>query len=260
MINGVSVDSVSELATFAAVAGSWSAKFPVTNLGVLERTTQLGRFTGASGGFTAVWPTSSLVQIVALCAHNIAAGSLRVRLFSDAGMTTTVADSGTVAVWPAGGLVENYLPTRPVIFTSPVTARAARVDLTGLSGTTEIGAVEIAQFWDWQGISPGAEKGLQSGAGDLELAGGAVDRLEEFGARIYNGQLNLLAMAIAGTRGLDLQKLKTQAKPFVFVDNYESPATWARSCYLVRHQELLASVGALYRHDAYQFRLKEHVW
>jgi hypothetical protein len=43
------------------------------------------------------------------------------------------------------------------------------------------------------------------------------------------------------------------------VEDYNDQGSWPRTCFLARNTELPPLVGALYRHDKFQFRFKEHL-
>lgn len=262
MTTGFSVDSYSAAAAWAGVTGAYSADYPAANLGNLEEPTKVARVTPAGGvaAFTAVMAAAGAVRIVALVHHDIAAGAtLRVRLFTDAGMTVLAHDSGTVAFWPTGSAPdEDFLSVRPYILGAEVTAAAARVDIGGLASPIDIGCCELARFWDFGGISDGIDIGFDPRTPALQLAGGASDGVDQWMPQILNGQVDYMALAIAASEGIDFHKLKGTAYPFVVVDDYANAATWATNCFFARNVDIPALVGAMYRHDTFQFRLVEH--
>lgn len=254
----VSTDSVAAEAVFAAVTGTWSASYPVANLGDLFLTTKVARVTPAAGAaaFTAVLAADTDVQFVAIVDHTMPAGATaRIRLYSDAGMTSAVFDSTATAIPTPLARQEQ---TFPVVLDAAVTVRAVRVDLAGLSGDLDIGALEIAAAWEWPWITAGAGVGVTSATDDIALVGGGSVGRQTRKLRTHEGQVSFLELGISTTTGIDAQKLKGLARPFVFVEDYDTPASWPRSCYLARNTALPAFASALYGHDHFQFRLRKH--
>jgi hypothetical protein len=176
---GVSATSYSKISTFAAISGSWSSDYPVTNLRDLVRSAQPARVTPASGAaaFSVVMPSSQTVQLAALVHHTLPAGAtVRLRLYSDAAMTGLVLDSGLYGAWPQGSAPSaGYMATRPFLTDAPAMCRAARVDLAGLTGATDIGAFELAKWWEWPGVSPGANIGFSPTQSRIDYIGGASE-------------------------------------------------------------------------------------
>lgn len=261
---GVSMDSYSAAATWTSVSGTWSTDYPVTNLGDLRRPTKVGRVVPAGGGLigiSAVLPAAVPIRMIAIVNHNCSAfASLLVRIWSDAGTTTLTYDNGGQTFYPAGPGPDNtYAKVRPLILPAEVQGRHIEIQIGGLTGTTDIGAVEIARFWEWSGVSPGADVGFRPLQSRIDYLGGGSEGVDEPPSRTYDGEMSYLALAIAASQGLDFQKLKGKAEPFVFTEDYSDAASWARTTFLATNAELPASVGAVYRHDRYQFRLKEHM-
>lgn len=262
MISGVSVESVSRTATWTSLTGTWNADYPVSNLGDLKRPSKVARVAPASGGasLNVHFDDAYVMRMVSLVHHTLDVGaSMRIRLYGDPLQTQLRADSGVLPVWPDGLEPEaGLLAVRPYLFPTTSVAKSARIDFSDMAAAADIGAIEIARFWDWRGISPGAELGIDVRTPATALAGGATRADAQWSPRTYNGELTYLEMKEAATRGIDFQKIKGQAYPFVFVEDYEEPATWATGCFLARNAELPPMVGAMYRHDTFQFRLTEH--
>ncbi len=257
MISGVSGESYARAATFAGITGTWDSDYPVENMADLVRITKVARVTPAAGAaaFSVVLPASTSISFSALVNHTAPeAATMRVRAYSDAGMTAGIYDSAAVSMGP---VVSGYPSVRPLVYDA-VTARAVRVDLADLDGDTEIGGFEISKFWRWSGISPGADVSLLAGSGDVDLAGGGSMGDEAWQPRTYDGQIDFLALALAQTTGFDFQKITARGRPFVFVEDYSDPDSWPRGCFLARNGDLPALVGAVYRHDRFQFRFREH--
>lgn len=256
---GVSMTSHSETATFASVTGTFASDYPVGNLADLVEIGEVARVTpsGSAAAFTAVLAASQSVQFVALVGHNLPAGaSVRVRTYSDAGLSSLVADSGATTIPdPVDGLAQTF----PFLMDAAASVRSVRVDLAGLSGDVDMGGLEIASWFAFPYISTGAEAGLEEGPDDLELIGGGAAGAESELVRTYDGEIAYLSMSTATTTGLDFQKLKGLTRPFVFVEDYDDPDTWARGCFLAVNADLPPMVAQLYDADTFQFRLREHV-
>lgn len=260
MTAGVSLNSRSATATFAATSGTWDANYPVANLGDLLRISKVGRVVpvGNAFSFTFVLPAAVAMQFIGLVRHTIPGGaSMQIRLYSDAGLSALVANSGSISVWGTGAPASGYPSVRPYVFSAPVVARGGRIDVTSVASSVDIGGVEIGDWWAWA-LGPGKEFGFDPQSTPVRLFGGAEEVIDAWAPRILNGQIDRLALAEAGTTGIDFQKVSGKGRPFVFVQEYDDPATWARTAMLATNRELPPSVGALYRHDTFQFRLGEH--
>lgn len=246
MTAGVSIESWSSTAAFSG--SGFDANYPVTNLSDVVRSSNIARVSGgATTAITAALGAAHPVSCVGLIHHNLQVGDT-VRVQAGA------YDSGTVAVWPAGAPA-GYRCHRPFVFPE-VSASSVTVTITA-AGDLELGAIEIARFWEWPGISPGAQVGLTAVAADLDYVGGGAGLIGAERVRTYSGQIDKIQMTLAATRGLDLQGFKGKSQPLLFVEDLADPASWARRCFLARQNELPAAVGAVYRHDAYQIRLVE---
>lgn len=261
---GVSLDSYSKAATWTSISGAWASGYPVTNLGDLRRPSKVARVTPASGSAAvkAVLAETSKVQCIAVVQHNAPAGAtVRARLYADAGLTVLVHDTGVSALWPADFDTSKIArPSRILVTPVPVNCAAVRIDLAGLTGATDIGAIEIAKWWEWPGISPGAEFGLREPPASIGLLGGGEEAVAvDSHPRVYDGELGALAMADAATKGIDFQKIKGLAQPFVFTEDLRDVTSWPYTTFLATNAELPELVGRMYRRDTFQFRFREHV-
>jgi len=266
MTAGVSMWSRGSVATFASVVGTWSADYPATHLADLINISRVSRFTPASGAaaFTFVLPELVPIQFVGLARHTMPAGvTMRVRLFKTnnpdpvTNAANIVHDSGVIGVWPSGGPVANYPSVRPYKLTAAIGTWSGRIDFASLPGAAEIGGVDLGEWWTLN-ISPGKEMGFDPRAPVIRYSAGGSEALDVWAPRILRGQVDYMHMKEAGTTGLDFQKSAGQSRPFIYTQDYEDPTTWPRSCMLMTNSELPPSVGALYRHDAFQVRFREH--
>lgn len=267
MKTGAIFPAYGDAVAWTAVTGGWGADYPLANVADLVNISNPAR-ASAPGARTigGVLSASRTIQAVALIGHNIPAGvAMRVYAFSGTGndptadAATLVADSGAIFVWPSGGPVEGYRSIRPLIFTSPVTARSVRIIINDPGSALEIGGIEIGALWEWPGISYGRDLGASDNDIDIELVGGATAVRGSGRARVVSGKIDLLSMATTSTTGLDFQKGLDIRKPFVWAEDYDDPTTWPRKCLFVRNQQLPPIVGRLYRHDSFPIRLKEHM-
>lgn len=261
MTPGVSIQGVTALAAWTLATGAADANYPVSNLADIVNVANVARVTPAAGIVSLKFNLTSAatIQFLAMVRHNAAAGSARFRLWSGPNQTgTNVVDSGSVSIWAGGAIVQGYSPCRPYVAPAAVSAQSGQIDFASLTGVLEMGALEISQWWPWPGVSEGADIGFSTRQADVVLAGGAAEAGDVFTPRIYNGQVDYLDLPTAQTTALDFQKMKSLRRPLVFVQDYDDPTTWGRGCFLARNSELPAMVGALYRHDRFQFRLSEH--
>ena len=268
MIPGVIFPSYADDVVYTAVTGAWGAGFPLQNVADLIRPSMIARASAAGARVIAgVMPSARVIGALALVGHNAPSGTtMRVRLFSGTGYDPTanagtmIYDSGSVQVWPAGGPVVGYRSIRPVLLDQDLTCRSFRIDLGAHATAWEIGAVEVGGFWEWPGISYGRELGVDTPSDRVRYAGGALGTGSDArGPRTINGSIAYLKDDISTSIGLDYQAWLDRQRPFVWAEDFESPATWPRKCLFARNQEVPSLVGALYRHDRFQFRLIEHL-
>lgn len=257
MRSGVGSPSYASDAAFAAITGTFDADYPVDNLADTWAPSKVGRVTpsGAAAAFSAVLAADQTVRFAALVAHDLPSGAtVRMRFYSDAALSVLVEDVAAAAIPdPVGGYVQTY----PVLMSAAATVRGVRVDLAGLSGDAEIGALEIAGWWEWDNITAGANFGLKSGGDAIALVGGASAGGTGSLSRTYDGQVSYQDWTASDT-GLDFQKAQGLARPFVFVEDYSDPTSWPRSCFLARNTDLPPMVAQFYDRDHFQFRLMEH--
>jgi hypothetical protein len=267
MTAGVIYPTVGRLVSWSPIIGVFGADHPVSNLSDLDRITKVAIANEGGGhAIAGQLPAAATIDCMAIIGHNLAVGSVfRLYAFSGTGNDpvadagTIVYDSGETLVWPTGGPIADYRSIRPVMFPAAVSARSFYLILSP-SGLTplQVGGIEFGQIWSLP-ISFDRQIGMSDDGSDIGLAGGAsVTGLASEG-RTVNARVDLMAMAITGTKGLDFQKGLDIDRPFVFAENFEDPTTWPRQCMFVRNQSLPAMVGRLYRHDAFPVRLVEHM-
>jgi hypothetical protein len=256
---GVTTFSHAADAAFAAVTGSADASYPVANLGDLVLPSKVARVTPSGGviAVTAVLPAAQAIQAVVLGRHTLPAGAtVRLRLYSDAAMTTGVAggDSGVSAI-PAP--VAGYRQCRPFVMAAAQSVRAVRVDIASAgSSPVDLGWLEIAGWWNWGRLTPTADIGQAAQAPSTPLLGGGERGRRSAWATTYAGQVAFIEDGL--TAGLDFQKNRNLGRPFVFVEDADDPATWPRTAFLAVNKDLAPLTAQLYRRDTFQIRVREH--
>lgn len=241
----------------------WHANYPLQNVSDVIRTSKIARRTSnAYTTLSAEFPEPRSVQAIALIGHNLVPSSQVSLSFYDGPMATPGEYvGGTGFLSPTGGQPNQtaYRRIMPIILPAPVTARSFYMTFDNIADPMELEAIEVGQFWEWPGISYGREIGVSVESEEISLVGGAAFHPETAAPRTVSGQIDLLAMAKTSTTGLDFQKAMDLQRPFVWAEDFDDPATWARRCLFARNVDLPAMVGALYRHDRFPIRMIEHM-
>lgn len=229
----MSFPTYTQLATWAMISGTAHADYPVTNLGDLRkpRTPLITTAPGAIA-FSGVLPADQSVQLVALCHHNAEVGeTYRIQLYSDAGMTTGVADSGTLVfpVHPEG----LYPQVTPYVLPAALTVRAVRVDLSAQAAAWQVGAVELGGFWDLT-HHDARSMGVQTKDGVTSVGRGVDHATRRFSPRLATIGNSLIDTATEGATFSDFVTEKGSDLPFVYVRDADDSATFTRECFLGR--------------------------
>ncbi|AKU43444.1 hypothetical protein CPT_Sansa40 [Caulobacter phage Sansa] len=239
---------------------STAASYPAANMASLKSPTKVAR-AAAAGSFQArvnlIGPRP--VQFMAAVNHNLIDGTIRFQGWAGASVAGAPDyDSGILPVWPSAGPVETYPAIRPLVLDAPVSLQTVIITLTPSSATVvEVGAVEVAAWWEWIGISS-RDAGVNPRQEDINLVGGAVSTADAWSPRVLNGRLDFMKVGPRTEQVHDFQIASDLNVPFVFCLDADDPASWTRTSYVARNQELPPLVGALYRHDAFNFRFVEH--
>lgn len=263
MTPGVSTLSIASQGTWALFTGTGDANYPVANLTDLVRPSNVCRITPAAGAINIriTFPSSLSMQFLALVNHTLPAGAtVRIRPTTGTnGSGTVLFDSGAIAVWASGAPLSGFKPTFPYLGPSLVSARSVQLDFASAgSSPVEFGAIEVGQWMPWN-IGEGIEVGFETRAADVTLVGGGAEAGDMPMARIANGQIDKLSLSTLYPQFLDFQKAQGKNKPFVYVEDLDDATTFARRCFLARNTDLPPLVGALYRSDRFQFRLREQM-
>lgn len=160
----------------------WSSNLPLANLKdkVVSKTARSVNALAASTYFTVDLGTARDVKVLSAIAHNIsAAGTIRVRGYSDAGLTNVVLDTGTLNTWPTGFTAEDvaaYPKNWTLVLPIEKTARYWKWEITDTANPA--GYVELGRAWmgpAWSptvGIVYGADIGYESRTTVTESLGG----------------------------------------------------------------------------------------
>lgn len=201
--------------------GSWTAGAPLANL--LNRLLKkIARSTNALAASTlaqADLGAAKTVRIIAVCAHNIsAAGTIRVRGYSDAGYTTMVtgADTGTVNAWPAGFTatdVANSPKNWTFCLPASVSARYWKLEIVDTGNAA--GYIELGRWWlgaatfsPVVGVSYGMGLGYESRDIIDESIGGVVWGEQRTPRRALTASFDTLS-AVEKRQAFTLQRVLT---------------------------------------------------
>lgn len=251
--------SVAESGAFADVTGSFDADYPIDNLADPVEITKVSRVTPAGGAvaFTCVLSADQTVSGLALVAHTLPAGAtVRARFYSDS-LSTLVEDvSATAIPTPVTGYAQTY----PVIMVGGSdTIRSVRIDIASAgSDPIDLGCLQVGEFWEWPWITAGMDAGFNMPADDIELEGGGAFGAQGVKKRTRSGEVSWMALATSSSDGIDFQARTALSLPFVFVEDYATPANWPRDCFLAVNSEVPAIVAAMFDRDTFQFRFSEH--
>lgn len=263
MRTGVGFPSHAQDVAWSAPSG-WAAAFPVANLGSMLKPTKVARTTGSgTREIRGILPEARPTQFIALVNHDLPKGAtLTVELYSnatpDGSATGRLYASGAIEVWPGvSAPVSGYPSIRPIVLPQVYAARSMRLTFS-TSGPMSIGAVEMAGWWEWIGISPGKEIAMESREPDRPLIGGVSSVVPGVLTRQINGQIDYLKVGGKTDAVLDFQRTMDLDRPFVFVTDQDAPESWPRTTLLAVNAQVPPLTGALYKHDRFTFRFAEH--
>lgn len=246
MRSGVSFPAYSPVFTLAS--GTANADYPVANLADLVNIRAVFKATGAVVVTFDLGSTVS-VGIVALVHHNAAGATWRVQLYSDAGMTAQVADSGTVTL-----NTPNHFPAVTPYCPTPVSARAGKITLA--SGSWSVGGVAVAGFWSFTDVQNNREIGV-TGNDQVQPLLGADHTTKVFSPRTLSASRGVGDVADQDT-AMDFIAEK-KGNPFVWVWDADDATTWARECWLAKQVDPAPFVKLAHPSGQVSFKLVEHL-
>lgn len=264
MITGIGYPSFSKGLVWSAPMAH--ADYPGSNLADLERPSKPTRFVGSmpEGVYmNAVFPQSLPIGFIAIVAHNAPPGAtFNIWLGNDTDPYPTGPDvvfAGSYAFWPNGSAaIEGYPSIRPVVLPAPVMARSIWISCYGVTAPFDIGAIDVAYWWGWDGISPGKDLAVDARGAETPLVGGVSSVADWRTLRQVSGQVDYMKVGGKTNTVLDFQREMDLDRAFVFVQDYETPATWPRTTLLAKNLQVPPLTGALYKHDRFVFRFGEH--
>jgi hypothetical protein len=151
--------------------GSWQAGLPLANLKerLISRVARSSNALSASTQWVEDLGSPCVVRVVSLLGHNIGlAGTVRVRGYSDAGLTVLVYDTGIQFAWPQTFTTADVL-VQPNNWIFPLAvAQTARywkwevVDTGNVAGYVQLGRCWLGPVWQpITGIVYGSELGYE---------------------------------------------------------------------------------------------------
>lgn len=264
MRSGVSFPSFAAEATWSVSTGTWSSAFPVTNLSTLRDIRSVARAAGTGAiGAKFTLPAARAIQFVALVHHNLPpACTVRVQLYAGAAQDGTLLyDSTAVLVWPAGS-APGIFPgvVRPFLLDAPVAARSGIVTIGGEGGaTTEIGAIEISGFWEWNDVAVPREVGLNNRDVVVTKPLGYEDAMMQWSPRTVSGSREMVLQTENETTTLDFFRENKTFKPFVWLWDFADPSTWANQAMLVVNSSLPSTNAYSFPAGRISFTFQEHI-
>lgn len=221
---------------FALSGGAWNAAYPLSNLIANLSQPQLKRVArtidaaATSSIIRGSAGSDQLVGAIMAAGNNMTANALvRIRLFSDAGWSAQVYDSGFIprpGVWWVG----NNYTCRSYEFSANDAANPA--------GYIELGYLEVAtQVQPKYTYQYGADFGFRGRTQKAEALGGAIyfDRRPK--PRTFSG-----TFTATKDEGLSLflkmQEVYDIDLPFIWLPDPSEPAKWRQTAFLARFVEL----------------------
>lgn len=260
MKSGVCFPSYARNAAFVTGQGS-VADYPTTNLSDLDNIRRV--FVSASAGFVGigfVLPAAVPIDFLALIHHTAPAGATFYLQLSS-GTDPNLADvyvSGEQLFWPSGVVNTNYPAVRPMLLPQAYVARSGALLIYDAPGI-EIGAVEIGQFWEWPEINRSREVGFSSRSISERMSRGSSHVMKQWAPRTIAGTREVVDQSQLDTKVLDFEGDMGLSRAFVWCEDIEDPATWARQCALVTNQSLGGSVVTDHEVGQHSFSLVEHL-
>jgi hypothetical protein len=263
MRTGVGFPSYGSLGLpWTAVTGAWSAGYPLSNVADLINLRRPGVASAAGArSISFILPASGLIGMVALIHHTLVAGdTVRVRLYSNnnpvaSNTANLVSDSTTIV--PA--LSPYYPALLPVVPGAAITAMSGLIDIT-TSQTVQIGAVEVAGFYNWYDTDRSRTFGFDTQDQRLAQPGGIDANMRQWSPRVIQGKRTLVSRTTElDTTWIDFQATMRLAQPFVWLWNADDTTTWPREAFMAKNQPLANAVATADPAGVLTFNFEEHL-
>lgn len=227
-------ETLNSAVTFSG--GSWLSTLPLTNLQnhLLSKVCQSTNATSEYTQFVNTYSAAINVDVIHIPNHNISlAGTIRVRGYSNSGLTTLVYDTGTQYVWPqtfTATMVTEWPNNWTFVLPTRQTARYWKVEIVDttnpagfiLLGRCVLGTISLNPN---VGIPEGAELGYESRTTVVESLGGVpwYNRMA-LPRRCFIGTFPRLT-ATEKQKALIMQKTMDTSGELLFVRNKNDNAT-----------------------------------
>lgn len=262
MKSGVSFPTYTAEATFAVVSGAVHADYPIQNLGDTYRIRKVAKATGAGAlSFTFVLSAARLVHLFTLLHHNGGVGdTARLRLYSDAGLTAQVHDTGALPLFPPGSSPSTLYPQNwPHKLPNDIFARAGRIDLSAHATGWVLGGFNISDWWEWTDITVPREFGVKPNDSGVDQPFASPHTTSVWSPRIISGNRSNVDQSEIETTAYDFFLEKKTHNPFVWIWDYDDVTTWAREVILVRNAALPPPKALSYPSGSFSFSFQEHL-
>jgi len=271
----IGLGSHRSITTFGADGASYDASYPVTNLGALPlaKVARTASAAEANTKFTGLFSGTVGLRLLAVGPHNMLPGTdptYRLRLYSDAGLSVEVYDSGAgIPVWPAvydslsleweddqfwtgtyaDSQVANWDSWLPIWLDAIYLCRGFRIEFSDSSnadGYLQFGLAEPALGWQVsRNIAFGAQYGFRFRSTSRESDGGSKAFRRRRAPQVWEGEIRLLDRDEVMTRHFELLRQADLVDPFLWFPHPEEPLHWPRTVWLARNVDPgLASLAA----------------
>ncbi|MEQ8345085.1 MAG: hypothetical protein RIB84_23925 [Sneathiellaceae bacterium] len=283
----IGLNSHRSICTFAADGATWDADYPVTNLGSLPlaRVARTDDASEANTKFTGLFSGTVGMRLLLIGPHNMLPSTdptYRLRLYSDAGLSTPVYDSGAgQPVWPAvydslsleweddqfwtGAYADAQVAAwdswLPIWLDQIYLCRGFRLELSDTSnadGYIQAGLVEPAMGHQFSAnVGFGAQYGFRFRSTSRESDGGSKAFRRRRAPQVWEGEIRLLARDEAMARYLDLLRQNDLVDPVAWFPHPEEPLHWPRTVWLARIVDPGLSTLAGPRRDTIPIKLEQ---
>jgi len=264
--------------------GSWNSSYPVSNLNVLplSKVARSVDLNTANTQFIATLDEQRPVQLIGIANHNLSLDALiRVTLYSDAGLTNLIYDTGWQYVWPSvytpdqliwendnffsctytQDQILDYKPPRVFWLNQvyvPIAIKVEISDATNTSGYTEIGLFEVAQGWQTSvNISYNSQYGFRFRTDSEEALGGVKYFDREDKPTVFQGTINYLPQAEAKAQAFEHFRQMDLDTPFIWILNPDDQINLLRDSFLARNLDPGLITYAAYNANTVPFKFEQ---